>query len=237
MISDLQFSDYYFLIISDFELFILKKILIMSLSSGACETVRQSVSSTKPGQAGFRKVASIGQPSPCPIPGLDMDGMLEMRVKEGTKIRNLLHFAISRLQGEGHVDPVSQVMFTGLGRAITKTITCAEIVKRKVQGLHQVSKLQYMNIQELWQNQEGERMNVCKTVPSIYILLSKEPLDPQELGYQSPTETNSRSEEREQASATATTRKRPSMHSSDVILNNTKRSAMEHDRQATPSFK
>ncbi|KAI5627078.1 ribonuclease P/MRP 25 subunit, partial [Silurus asotus] len=136
-------------------------------------------------QTGFRKLTSIWEPSPCTIPGLG-SGVLEMRVKEGTKIRNLLHFAISRFQGEGHVSPVSQVMFSGLGRAITKTITCTEIVKRNVQGLHQVSKLQYRNILEIWENQEGERVNECKTVPSICILLSKEPLDPQELGYQSP---------------------------------------------------
>lgn len=198
--------------------------------SAADMTVSQSICSTKPGQTGFRKVTSIGEPSPCPIPGL-ASGVLEMRVKEGTKIRNLLHFAISRLQGEEHVDPVSQVMFTGLGRAITKTITCAEIVKRKVQGLHQVSKLQYRNIQEVWENQKGERVNVCKTVPSICILLSKEPLDTQELGYQCPTETSFRSDDVEHAGATATTRKRPFSDSPHVILHNVKRTAMRHDRQ------
>ncbi|XP_053093176.1 ribonuclease P protein subunit p25a [Pangasianodon hypophthalmus] len=203
--------------------------------SAADMTVSQSVCSSKPGQTGFRKVTSIGESSPCPIPGLG-SGVLEMRVKEGTKIRNLLHFAISRLQGEGHVAPISQVMFTGLGRAITKTITCAEIVKRKVQGLHQVSKLQYRNIQEVWENQEGERVNVRKTVPSICILLSKEPLDPQELGYQSPTETSSRSEEEEQAGATASTGKRSFRHSSHGILPNAKRTAMGHSRQAAPSY-
>lgn len=84
---------------------------------------------------------------------------------------------------------------------ITKTITFTEIVKHKVQGLHQLSKLQYRNIQEVWENQEGVRVNVHKTVPSIYILLSKKPVDPQELGYQSPTETSSRSEEKEHAAA------------------------------------
>lgn len=65
-----------------------------------------------------------------------------MRVKEGTEIGNLLHFAISHLQGEGHVMPASQVLFTSLSQAITKTITCAEIVTCKVEGLHQMSKLQ-----------------------------------------------------------------------------------------------
>lgn len=101
--------------------------------SAADMTTSQSVCSSKPGQTGFRKVTSIGEPSPCPIPGIG-SGVLEMCVKEGTKIRNLLHFAISYLQGEEHVAPVSQAMFTGLGRGITKTITCAEIVKHKVQG-------------------------------------------------------------------------------------------------------
>lgn len=201
--------------------------------SAADMTMSQSVCSSKPGQTGFRKVTSTGEPSPCPIPGIG-SGVPEMRVKEGTKIRNLLHFAISRLQGEGHVAPVSQAMFTGLGRAITKT--CAEIVKRKVQGLYQVSKLQYRNIQEVWENQEGERVNVRKTVPSICILLSKEPLDPQELGYQSPTETGSRSEEKECAGATATTGKRPYRNSSHVILPNTKRIAMGPAIQTATSY-
>lgn len=195
--------------------------------SAADMTVSQSVCFTVPGQTGFKKVTSIKEPSACPIPGLG-SGILEMCVKEGSKIRNLLRFAISRLKDEGHVAPVSQVMFTGLGGAITKTITCAEIVKRKVQGLHQVSKLQYRNIQEVWENQEGESVKVRKTVPSICILLSKEPLDPQELGYQAPAETSSRSDEKTHAGASETTGKRPFSHSSHVIMSNAKRIAIAH---------
>lgn len=203
--------------------------------SAADKTVSQRGSSSKQGLTGFRKVTSTSKPSVYPIPGLG-SGVLEMRVKEGTKIRNLLHFAVSRLEGEGHVDPVSQVMFTGLDRAITKTITCAEIAKRKVRGLYQVSKLQYRTIQEVWENQEGESVNVHKTVPSICILLSKEPLDPQELGYQSPTEKSYRSEEKEHAGATANTRKRLFRHSSHGILPTAKRTAIGHDKQASPSY-
>lgn len=89
-----------------------------------------------------------------------------------------------------------------------------------------MSKLQYRTIQEVWENQEGERVNVRKTVPSICTLLSKEPLDPQELGYQSPTATSSKSEEKESVGATATTGKRPYRHSSHVILPKAKRTAM-----------
>lgn len=97
-----------------------------------------------------------------------------MPVKKGTKILNLLQFAISHLHGEEYVASVFQVIFTGLGWAITKSITCAEIVKCKVQGLQQVSKLQYMYIERVLENQVSERMNVRKTVPLICINFSKE---------------------------------------------------------------
>ncbi|XP_042609020.1 ribonuclease P protein subunit p25a [Cyprinus carpio] len=153
-------------------------------------------SSRKPKQGGFRKVRSTGAPIPCPIPGLPSE-VLEMRVKEGSKIRNLLGFAMSRIQGDGHTAPASQVMFSGTGRAVTKTITCAEIMKRKVRGLHQLTKLQYRTVTEVWESQENDplQMTVHRTLPSICILLSKEPLDPQEPGYQPPAEINTLSEE------------------------------------------
>lgn len=153
-------------------------------------------SSSKPKQGGFRKIRSTGEPIQCPIPGLPSE-VLEMRVKEGSKIRNLLGFAMSRIQGDGHTAPASQVVFSGTGRAVTKTITCAEIMKRKVRGLHQLSKLQYRTVTEVWESQESGplQMTVHRTLPSICILLSKEPLDPQEPGYQPPAEINALSEE------------------------------------------
>ncbi|XP_052454157.1 ribonuclease P protein subunit p25a [Carassius gibelio] len=153
-------------------------------------------SSSKQKQGGFRKIRSTGEPIPCPIPGLSSE-VLEMRVKEGSKIRNLLGFAMSRIQGDGHRAPASQVVFSGTGRAVTKTITCAEIMKRKVQGLHQLSKLQYRTVTEVWESQESGplQMTVHRTLPSICILLSKDPLDPQEPGYQPPVEINTLSEE------------------------------------------
>ncbi|XP_051978690.1 ribonuclease P protein subunit p25-like protein [Xyrauchen texanus] len=156
-----------------------------------------SGSSNIPKQSGFMKVCSFGEPSPWPIPGLG-SGILEMRVKEGSKIRNLLGFAMSCLQGDGHQAVTSQVLFSGMGRAVTKTITCAEIMKHKVQGLHQVSKVQYRTVNEVWESQEGcpVQMTIHRTVPSICILLSKEPLDPQELGYQPPAKIGSLSEKR-----------------------------------------
>lgn len=67
---------------------------------------------------GFRKIRSTGEPIQNPIPGLASE-VLEMRVKEGSKIRNLLGFAMSRIEGDENM----QVLFSGTGRAVTKTIT------------------------------------------------------------------------------------------------------------------
>ncbi|XP_069814192.1 ribonuclease P protein subunit p25 [Dendropsophus ebraccatus] len=112
----------------------------------------------------------------------------EMRVKEGSKIRNLVGYALSYMESEGTV----QIIFGAYGQAVTKAITCAEILKRKVSGLHQITKIQYKTLQEVWEQKgpvikyPGPCLTVYKNCPSIYILLSKYPLDPQEDGYQPP---------------------------------------------------
>lgn len=139
---------------------------------------------------GFKKVCRIEEESLCPFPGLPA-GVLEMKVKEGSKIRNLMGFAMARMQDEtrdGSRAGLRRVVFTGSGRAVTKTITCAEIMKRKICGLHQMTKLQYKSLREVWESQEDgdSEMTVHRTLPSISILLSKEPLDPLEPGYQPP---------------------------------------------------
>ncbi|XP_048119088.1 ribonuclease P protein subunit p25b [Alosa alosa] len=179
----------------------------------------------KPGQGGFKKVCRMEEASPCPFPGLAA-GVLHMRVKEGSKIRNLMGFAMARMQGPTGTETapglcggtgssasagsavsaagsagLRQVVFSGSGRAVTKTITCAEIMKRKLGGLHQLTKLCYKGVREVWESQEpaaaaacgsgagngtSSEMTVHRTVPSISILLSKDPLDPCEPGYQPP---------------------------------------------------
>ncbi|KAM4553419.1 ribonuclease P protein subunit p25a [Fundulus diaphanus] len=159
-------------------------------SSSSFSCVQLVPSPPQPEQSTFRRIRRSEERAPFPIPGLAAD-ILHMRVKEGSKIRNLLRFATARMQGEGEdsgATAVRQVVFTGLGRGITKTITCVEILKRKVAGLHQLSKLCYMTVNEIWESprQDVAGRTVARTVPAICILLSKDPLDPQELGYQPP---------------------------------------------------
>uniref|UniRef100_A0A7N6BGS7 DNA/RNA-binding protein Alba-like domain-containing protein n=1 Tax=Anabas testudineus TaxID=64144 RepID=A0A7N6BGS7_ANATE len=142
----------------------------------------------------MQRVSRTEDSSPYPIPGLAAD-VLHMRVKEGSKIRSLLQFATTRMQGEirdSNGTSVRQVVFTGSGRGLTKTITCVEILKRRVGGLHQVSKLYYKTVNEVWENpqQGAQDVTMQRTVAAICILLSKDPLDPHEPGYQAPQGLN-----------------------------------------------
>ncbi|KAL1257245.1 hypothetical protein QQF64_012790 [Cirrhinus molitorella] len=165
----------------------------LSGSRDACQTTNVSASSPLLKQthtSRFKKVCRIEEESTCPFPGLPA-GVLEMRVKEGSKIRNLMGFAMARMQdepGDMGQTGLRRVVFSGSGRAVTKTITCAEIMKRKIGGLHQMTKLQYKGLREIWESQEGgdSEVTVHRTLPSISILLSKDPLDPLEPGYQPP---------------------------------------------------
>ncbi|KAF6132648.1 ribonuclease P and MRP subunit p25 [Phyllostomus discolor] len=155
----------------------------------------------------FRKVrseeatAGFGTKGGGPGPFADLaPGAVHMRVKEGSKIRNLLSFATASM-----AQPDTRaIIFSGCGRATTKTVTCAEILKRRLAGLHQVTRLRYQSVREVWQSLPhpgttpgptpgqkhsvpGASLSVLKNVPSLAILLSKDALDPRQPGYQSPS--------------------------------------------------
>ncbi|XP_050165218.1 ribonuclease P protein subunit p25 [Myiozetetes cayanensis] len=139
------------------------------------------------GMENFRKVRTSEEEVPLPFPDLSPD-VVEMKVKEGSKIRNLMNFAMAQMELKGS----RQIIFSGSGRAVTKTITCVEIMKRKLGGLHQVTKVRYKTVLEVWENQDllpdspAQNLTVHKNVPSICILLSRDPLDPNQTGYQPP---------------------------------------------------
>ncbi|MBN3308958.1 RPP25 protein, partial [Amia calva] len=181
----------------------------------------------------FKKVCKTEEQSPSPFPGLPPD-VVEMRVKEGSKIRNLMGFAMTRMESGGS----RQIMFSGSGRAVTKTITCVEIMKRKMGGLHQITKLRYKGLQEVWESQEegpgqASEMTVHRNVPSVCILLSKDPLDPQEHGYQPPeslsTLWETKQEEIRTESPSPQCGKRPLSFLADVNEPESKRLSLEGD--------
>ncbi|XP_060890474.1 ribonuclease P protein subunit p25-like protein [Labrus mixtus] len=162
----------------------------------------------------YSKGRTVEQPSACPFPGLPPDTP-EVRVKDGSKIRNLLRYALSRVEGKAkaaeeeerpppeeggggvteggqkEARPLcSHVVFTASGKGVSKAITCAEIVKRRVKGLHQLTKLLFSTVVEVWEPLEPaaglDSLTVNRNLPAIWILLSREPMDRGEPGYQPP---------------------------------------------------
>ncbi|KYN02932.1 Ribonuclease P protein subunit p25, partial [Cyphomyrmex costatus] len=103
---------------------------------------------------------------------------VRQQVKGGTKIRNVLGYALKEFSN------YNSIVWTGTGNGIAKTISCAEIFKRKYEGLHQVTKLCYVS-------SEKSKEDVAKThrIPEIHILLTKDIKDITELGYQAPEDS------------------------------------------------
>ncbi|XP_023152051.2 ribonuclease P protein subunit p25-like protein [Amphiprion ocellaris] len=158
----------------------------------------------------YSKARTVERPSVCPFSGLPADTP-QIRVKDGSKIRNLLRFALSRMEAkpraaeeeeeeeEGGEEERQEaagrplckhLVFTASGKSVSKAITCAEIVKRRLKGLHQLTRLLYGTVDETWEPLEPDAgldsLTVSRNLPSIWILLSREPLDGSQPGYQAP---------------------------------------------------
>ena len=75
-----------------------------------------------------------------------------------------------------------------MGRAINKTVTIAEIIKRRITRLHQLTEIGSVNITDTWEPLE-EGLNTLETtrhVSVIAITLSTIELDTSKPGYQQP---------------------------------------------------
>ncbi|XP_068629984.1 ribonuclease P protein subunit p25-like protein [Battus philenor] len=119
------------------------------------------------------------------IPIKDLpENFLWMQVKGGSKMNNLLSHASGIIEDKA----AKAVVWTGAGVAISKAISCAEILKRQYSIEHQVTKLTHKNVEEYWEPKiDGlEKIIVKRQIPMIHILLSLEEItDQNQLGYQS----------------------------------------------------
>lgn len=81
-----------------------------------------------------------------------------------------------------------QIVLKGMGQTINKTVSLAEVIKRRVAGLHQINEIQSASIvDEFEPKTEGlERISQPRVVSVMNITLSKKPLDTQHVGYQAP---------------------------------------------------
>ncbi|XP_056300499.1 ribonuclease P protein subunit p25-like protein [Pseudoliparis swirei] len=146
----------------------------------------------------YHKTRTVERPSVCPFSGLPPDTP-EVRVRDGSKIRHPLRYALSRMEGPREAGPreagesrplCRQMVLTASGGGVSKAITCAEVVKRRVPGLHQTTRLQFCTVDEVWDPLEAgaglDSLTVSRNVPSIWILLSRDTPDRSRPGYQEP---------------------------------------------------
>ena len=65
---------------------------------------------------------------------------LRMKIKPGSKMRNLIPHSI------GAVTELGLVLFSGYGPAVTKVVSIAEIVKRRFKNIHQTTRILYRQV-------------------------------------------------------------------------------------------
>eukprot|EP01084_Bolivina_argentea_P275134 469130_1 len=82
------------------------------------------------------------------------------------------------------------IVLKATGRAINKAVTTAEVVKRRVPGLHQVTSLETLEITDVWEPLEQglKEVETKRRVASITITLSRaeDEIDKNASGYQQP---------------------------------------------------
>lgn len=71
-----------------------------------------------------------------------MYNVLILKVKGGTKVSNVIDHAKEAFK----VKNSRTVVWTGSGGGVSKTISCAEIMKRDLLALHQVTRLCYRKL-------------------------------------------------------------------------------------------
>ncbi|KAL1542874.1 ribonuclease P protein subunit p25-like protein [Salvia divinorum] len=108
----------------------------------------------------------------------------EIRITSQGRMRSYITYAMTLLQEKGSDD----IVFKAMGRAINKTVTIVELIKRRIVGLHQITAIQSTDITDTWEPlEEGlQILETTRKVSMVTITLSKKELDAKNLGYQQP---------------------------------------------------
>ncbi|XP_068659894.1 uncharacterized protein [Aristolochia californica] len=108
----------------------------------------------------------------------------EIRITTQGRMRNYITYATSLLQEKGS----NEIVLKAMGRAINKTVMIAELIKRRIAGLHQNTSIGSTSITDMWEPLEEGLLplETTRDVSMITITLSKKELDVSSPGYQSP---------------------------------------------------
>ncbi|XP_021837437.1 uncharacterized protein [Spinacia oleracea] len=108
----------------------------------------------------------------------------EIRITTQGRMRNYITYATTLLQEKGS----DEVALKAMGRAINKTVMIAELIKRRIVGLHQNTSIGSTDITDNWEPlEEGlQPIETTRHVSMITITLSKKELNTSSTGYQPP---------------------------------------------------
>ncbi|XP_059630475.1 uncharacterized protein LOC132273535 [Cornus florida] len=108
----------------------------------------------------------------------------EIRITTQGRMRNYITYATTLLQEKGSND----IALKAMGRAINKTVMIAELIKRRIAGLHQNTLIGSTDFTDMWEPLEEGLLPLETTrhVSVITITLSNKELDTSSAGYQPP---------------------------------------------------
>ena len=88
--------------------------------------------------------------------------------------------------GEAPAETFDSVTVRGMGHSISNVVNIAEVVKRRVRGLHQMTTISSETMPAGESEKDGEDARPDRKVSVLAIVLSKKPLDASKPGYQEP---------------------------------------------------
>jgi len=108
----------------------------------------------------------------------------EIRITTQGKMRNYISYATGLFREKN----ATEIVLKAMGRAINKTVTIAEIIKRRIANLHQITQIESTDIKDVWEPLEYglDKIETTRHVSSITITLSTNVLDITSPGYQPP---------------------------------------------------
>ncbi|KAF7829537.1 ribonuclease P protein subunit p25-like protein [Senna tora] len=112
----------------------------------------------------------------------------EIRITSQGRMRNYISYAMSLLQfvlfTSLQEKGSNEIVFKAMGRAINKTVTIVELIKRRIVGLHQNTAIGSTDITDTWEPLEEGLLPLETTrhVSMITITLSKKELDTSSVG-------------------------------------------------------
>nr|CCC90090.1 unnamed protein product [Trypanosoma congolense IL3000] len=124
----------------------------------------------------------------------------EIRVAATHGAGGCITYAIALLRGEDGKTQHDTVKISAMGSAIRTAVYVAEVLRRRVPGLHQTIDISSEVIRDEYEGigEKKDKVEVERKVSTILITLSLKPLDTKHIGYQAPLpESEVREEERE----------------------------------------